>query len=129
MTAEVFALNNLLCSAVVLQALRLAASGSFADASRGALVVGLALTNQHTAILFAAPLAAWVVLIALRPVYAADAAADAADVAVGRSQKTMGRVLARVRACWFACRLLVRTLILIHSCANGSWSTWGCGGC
>ncbi|CAN0541495.1 unnamed protein product, partial [Ectocarpus sp. 8 AP-2014] len=59
-TAEVFALNNfllsLLCSLVVQFSLR----RELATATGGALVSGLALSNQHTAVLYVAPLAAWV---------------------------------------------------------------------
>ena len=68
-TAEVFSLNNLLCAVVLCQTLRFARSGAFGDACLGAFTVGLALTNQHTAVLFAAPATAWVVLVALLPVF------------------------------------------------------------
>lgn len=66
-TAEVFSLNNLLCSAVVHRTLLFAHSGALSDAYKGAFVVGLALTNQHTAVLFAAPLSLWVVAVVVLP--------------------------------------------------------------
>jgi hypothetical protein len=66
-TAEVFALNNLLCALVVYSCLSFAVSKRFKDACIGAFFVGLSLTNQHTAVLFCAPIAAWVVLVALGP--------------------------------------------------------------
>jgi len=65
-TAEVFALNNLLCALVVHRTLMFAASRTFRDACLAAFTVGLALTNQHTAVLFGFPLAAWAVFFALR---------------------------------------------------------------
>jgi hypothetical protein len=62
-TAEVFSLNNLLVALVVRQALQFTVrGGTLADASMGALYVGLSLTNQHTAVLFAFPIAVWVVV-------------------------------------------------------------------
>jgi len=66
-TAEVFALNNLLCALVVYSCLSFAVSKRFKDACAGAFFVGLSLANQHTAVLFCAPIAAWVVLVALAP--------------------------------------------------------------
>ena len=62
-TAEVFSLNNLLCSAVVHRTLLFAHSGTLDDAYKGAFIVGLSLTNQHTAVLFAAPLSLWVAAV------------------------------------------------------------------
>lgn len=62
-TAEVFALNNfllaLLCYLVVLYA---CSGRSFMLAALGAFVGGLALSNQHTSVLFVAPLVGWVLI-------------------------------------------------------------------
>lgn len=57
--SEVFGLNNLFIALAVLCAVRLDKSTSIVDAAWGALVCGLAMTNQHTFVLFGAPLAAW----------------------------------------------------------------------
>ena len=57
--SEVFGLNNLFVALAVLCAVRLDKSTSIVDAAWGALVCGLAMTNQHTFVLFGAPLAAW----------------------------------------------------------------------
>lgn len=61
-TAEVFALNNLLLSLLCSLAVRFSFRRDLATATGGALVSGLALSNQHTAVLYVAPLAAWVML-------------------------------------------------------------------
>lgn len=61
-TAEVFALNNLLLSLLCSLAVRFSFRRDLTTATGGALVSGLALSNQHTAVLYVAPLAAWVML-------------------------------------------------------------------
>ena len=68
-TAEVFALNNLLCAALVRAALWVAEAPSPAALRTGAAVAGVALCNQHTSVLFAVPLVVWV-LVACRRVWA-----------------------------------------------------------
>lgn len=60
-TAEVFALNNCLLSLLCSLTLRFSFKRELIHAVAGALVSGLALSNQHTAVLFVVPLAAWVV--------------------------------------------------------------------
>lgn len=59
-TAEVFALNNFLLSWLCCLAICFADGHDFDYAAWGALVSGLALCNQHTAVLYVAPLATWV---------------------------------------------------------------------
>lgn len=61
-TAEVFALNNLLLSLLLSLAVRFSFRRDLATATGGAFVSGLALSNQHTAVLYVVPLAAWVML-------------------------------------------------------------------
>ncbi|CAB1110766.1 unnamed protein product [Ectocarpus sp. CCAP 1310/34] len=61
-TAEVFALNNFLLSILCSLVVRFSLRRELATATGGALVSGLALSNQHTAVLYVAPLAAWVML-------------------------------------------------------------------
>lgn len=58
-TAEVFALNNLLNAYILRCAVAYAIHRDKRDLRKGALACGLALTNQHTAILFIVPLVAW----------------------------------------------------------------------
>ncbi|KAG5177818.1 hypothetical protein JKP88DRAFT_264888 [Tribonema minus] len=54
---EVFALNNLLLALLLLASARLHRAPSARAAARGALLCGLALSNQHAALLTAVPLA------------------------------------------------------------------------
>lgn len=61
-TAEVFALNNLLLSLLVSLALRFSFDRDFTHAAAGALVSGLSLSNQHTSVLYVVPLAGWVMV-------------------------------------------------------------------
>lgn len=62
-TAEVFALNNFLLSLLCYLTVLFASSGrDFFYAASGAFVSGLALSNQHTAVLYVVPLAAWVMM-------------------------------------------------------------------
>lgn len=61
-TAEVFALNNFLLSLICSLTVRFSFRRDLATAMGGALVSGLALSNQHTAVLYVAPLAGWVML-------------------------------------------------------------------
>lgn len=61
-TAEVFALNNFLLSWLCYLSVRFAAQRNVACAVWGAFVCGLALSNQHTAVLYVAPLTAWVMI-------------------------------------------------------------------
>jgi len=62
--AEVFALNNLMCSLLVYLALRFATLppglGGNDAAVIGSFCCGLALCNQHTAVLFEIPLIVWI---------------------------------------------------------------------
>lgn len=59
-TAEVFALNNALLSLLGFLAVRFSLRRDLSNAAGGALISGLALCNQHTAVLYVVPLAAWV---------------------------------------------------------------------
>lgn len=62
-TAEVFALNNFLLSLLCHLTVLYASFGrDILHAVLGAFVSGLALSNQHTAVLYVAPLAAWVMI-------------------------------------------------------------------
>lgn len=61
-TAEVFALNNLLLSLLLSLAVQFSFRRDLTTATGGAFVSGLALSNQHTAVLYVVPLAAWVML-------------------------------------------------------------------
>ena len=61
-TVEVFALNNFLLSLLCSLTTRLSRNRDLRDATAGALVSGLALSNQHTAVLFVAPLYLWVMV-------------------------------------------------------------------
>lgn len=61
-TAEVFALNNFLLSLLCSLTVRFSFRRDLTTAMAGALVSGLALSNQHTAVLYVAPLAGWVML-------------------------------------------------------------------
>jgi Protein of unknown function (DUF2723) len=61
-TSEVFALNNFFAALLLRQTLAFAHKPSWHAAAIGALTCGLALTNQHTVVLLAVPLAAWVLL-------------------------------------------------------------------
>eukprot|EP00752_Nemacystus_decipiens_P006962 g6246.t2 len=61
-TAEVFALNNFLLSLLCSLTARFSFHRDLNTAMGGALVSGLALSNQHTAVLYVAPLAGWVML-------------------------------------------------------------------
>ncbi|OQR91947.1 hypothetical protein ACHHYP_04172 [Achlya hypogyna] len=58
--AEVFSLNNLFAAALLFVLLRYARSGSWVTARLGACLCGLALTNQHTIVLFELPIIPWV---------------------------------------------------------------------
>lgn len=59
-TAEVFAMNNCFAATLLHQTLSFARSPTWAAARWGAVLCCLALTNQHTIVLQAAPLALWV---------------------------------------------------------------------
>ena len=52
--AEVFALNNLLCAALILQGLKFFEQPTLRRASITAWMAGLAMSNQHTSALFLA---------------------------------------------------------------------------
>ncbi|ETW00206.1 hypothetical protein H310_07603 [Aphanomyces invadans] len=57
--AEVFALNNMLLAVLFVLCAVFKRSHSIFAASVGALICGLALSNQHTAILYEVPMIAW----------------------------------------------------------------------
>ncbi|KAF0686293.1 Aste57867_21899 [Aphanomyces stellatus] len=59
-SAEVFALNNLFAALLLFTLLRYAQSGTWFHVCQGAFVSGLALCNQHTIVLFEAPIVLWV---------------------------------------------------------------------
>lgn len=59
-TAEVFALNNFSLSLLCWLAVRFSLRRDLPTATGGAFVSGLALSNQHTSVLYVVPLAAWV---------------------------------------------------------------------
>jgi 4-amino-4-deoxy-L-arabinose transferase-like glycosyltransferase len=65
-TAEVFPLNTMLASILVMLTTKFAASGSEKLSLLGAFVCGLALCNQHTIILFVVPLVLWMLFLQRR---------------------------------------------------------------
>eukprot|EP00605_Chrysophyceae_sp_TOSAG23-4_P001021 GSChrysophyteH1.ASY1.ANO1.1122.1 assembled CDS len=58
-TAEVFPLNTFFAALILWLVLRFSRTGKFQLALLGAFVCGLALTNQHTIVLYEAPLILW----------------------------------------------------------------------
>jgi hypothetical protein len=62
-TAEVFPLNTMLSSLLVLLTVMFSKTGSLTVSHLGALVCGLALCNQHTIILFEVPLILWMLFL------------------------------------------------------------------
>lgn len=62
-TTEVFALNNLLCALIIRNAVGFALHGQYSFVRKGAVICGLALSNQHTAILFVVPMVAWMLTL------------------------------------------------------------------
>lgn len=62
-TAEVFALNNLLCALMVRYAILYAKFRRPSYTRWGALCCGLALSNQHTSVLFVVPLVIWMLML------------------------------------------------------------------
>lgn len=88
--SEVFALNNALMAAALYVLVRFegaVAIGHHHAARRrgqaGALLVGLALSNQHTALFYAAPVVAWVVLCRYRRVWVGHVADLAGAAGLG----------------------------------------------
>uniref|UniRef100_A0A7S3NHK6 Uncharacterized protein n=1 Tax=Aureoumbra lagunensis TaxID=44058 RepID=A0A7S3NHK6_9STRA len=65
-TAEVFALNNALNALILSRAIAFARKRQIKDARLGALLCGLALCNQHTALLFEIPLVLWMISMLLK---------------------------------------------------------------
>jgi uncharacterized RDD family membrane protein YckC len=61
--SEVFALNNLLVSLLLVVTAQFARFPTNYNATLGAFICGLAMCNQHTAVLFEAPLILWVLWI------------------------------------------------------------------
>ena len=62
-TAEVFALNNLFTATLLYLVVRFSSRRSMSTAYMGALVCGLALTNQHSIVLFELPLIVWMLYL------------------------------------------------------------------
>lgn len=62
-TAEVFPLNTMLSSLLVLLTVMFSQTGSLTVSHLGALLCGLALCNQHTIILFEVPLILWMLFL------------------------------------------------------------------
>jgi hypothetical protein len=62
--AEVFAMNNLFCAALVYFAVRFNETRDVETAYAGAFLIGFGLTNQHTLLFFALPIVVWAVSIA-----------------------------------------------------------------
>ena len=58
--SEVFALNNLAAAVLLWAVTRYARTRAWADVLLGAALCGVALTNQHTIVLFVAPIVCWV---------------------------------------------------------------------
>jgi hypothetical protein len=56
---QVFAMNNMFLALLLFLVVRYVQERRVADANWGALVIGLGLTNQHTLLLYALPLVAW----------------------------------------------------------------------
>ncbi|KAG5193112.1 hypothetical protein JKP88DRAFT_240753 [Tribonema minus] len=111
-TAEVFALNNLFAAALLRAALAHARAPTWRGAAAGALLCGLALTNQHTIVLLAAPLAAWVLAVQA-----------AAARARGEGWGGVAARVAALAACFFAGLLPYAYLPLAARLAHkpGSW--------
>jgi len=65
--AEVFSINNFFSALLVWQTVRVAVTRTHASVCVGALLSGLAACNQHTIVLFEAPLILFI-LISLRKV-------------------------------------------------------------
>lgn len=65
-TAEVFPLNTFFASLILLLVLQFAKRGTFAIALLGAFVCGLALCNQHTIVLYEAPLILYMMFLLRR---------------------------------------------------------------
>lgn len=72
-TAEVFPLNTLLCSLLVLLTVLFSQTGSLAVSHAGALVCGLGLCNQHTILLLEVPLVLWMLFLLRREVMQSSA--------------------------------------------------------
>ena len=109
--AEVFALNNL-CNALLLLLLvrfdiqvRVDRSRSLRAAAAGAWAIGLALTNQHTMVLFCAPYALW---------------------SLGRGGIYLLRPRALAALCAAGLLGLSPYLYLVsHGGATAAWGSWG----
>ena len=66
-TGEVFAFNNFLVAALIYQLIRFHATPSLGRGCGGALICGLALSNQHTSILYVVVAAPWVLFFGDSP--------------------------------------------------------------
>lgn len=62
--AEVFAMNNLFCAALIYFAVRFNETRDPITAYFGAFLIGFGLTNQHTLLFFALPIVVWALSIA-----------------------------------------------------------------
>jgi hypothetical protein len=62
-TAEVFPLNTMLSSLLVVLTVAFSQTGSLAVSHVGALACGVGLCNQHTIILFEVPLILWMLFL------------------------------------------------------------------
>jgi hypothetical protein len=62
-SAEVFAMNNLFAAAIIYLVLSFSSKQQLSTAVLGAFICGLALCNQHTIVLFEAPLILWMLVL------------------------------------------------------------------
>ena len=102
--SEVFALNNLVAAALMLQALRYARDGAWFDVLLGAWLCGLGLTNQHTIVLLEVPLICWVLW-------------------AERRRLSVRRILALAGA--FVLGLLPYAYLPLAAAFNGQPGSWG----
>jgi hypothetical protein len=110
--SEVFALNNLLCAALLLSLVRYDASRTLGRACAGAAVAGLALTNQHTAVFFVAPFAAWTLL------------ASASSFPPGAGSLLRPHRMLLLTACGLL-GLSPYLFLVVQSGPNAAWGSWG----
>jgi hypothetical protein len=68
-TAEVFPLNTCLAALIVYLTVKFSKTGSTKVGMLGAFVCGVALCNQHTIILFEAPLVLWMLILLRKRIY------------------------------------------------------------
>jgi len=116
---EVFALNNLLCACMLLALVCYDAQRTLGRACAGALTVGLALTNQHTALFFAAPFALWTLCVSALP------AAPPARGSPPRNDSLLRPApLLRLGACGLL-GLSPYLYLVMRGGDSAAWGSWG----